>query len=115
MIYMTIIGYKNLLSGYKRMSGAGGGRASVSPRSQAIPLCSEEEQLRAAALRGRQSLLPGAEPLLRLPARLRCGAVRGSADRLSAEPGHPVLPRTGPRAGLFRGAFPLAAALPCTR
>lgn len=33
MIYMTIIGYKNLLSGYKQESGAVGGRASVSSGS----------------------------------------------------------------------------------
>lgn len=77
MIYMTIIGYKNLRSGYKRRSGAAGGRASFSSGSPAhfTPL------------------LPGKGP-------------PGPAVSPSPVPPPPSIPGFFRGAGSFRGSFP---------
>lgn len=77
MIYMTIIGYKNLLSGYKQESGAVGGRASVSSGSGPL------QPARRCAPPG---TAPGGVPLPPLPARhsaARTGCRRSPAALFS--------------------------------
>lgn len=105
MIYMTVIGYKNLLSGYKRTSGAAGGRQSVPsgfrPRSAAPPERTPRHR-------------PSGASSGCYPAGSRSGAgpdpaARAGRRRLS--PADPARPRTGPRAGLFGATAPPAAPL----
>lgn len=75
MIYMTVIGYKNLLSGYKQESGAVGERARSFPRDPGYSTLP-----RRSAPRGTEPPGPAAAAHRRSAALAAAGPALGSAD-----------------------------------